>query len=154
MPLTQTELQAILNYNPETGVFTWRIAPGRRVKAGDEAGSIDSHGYWRIKIEGKLHRAHRLAWLYVNGIFPVNDIDHIYGNKLDNRISNLRDVPHRENLQNTKNHRAGRLVGCYWNKRAKKWQAQISINGKQKCLGYYETEIDAHNSYMSALARI
>ena len=154
MQITQEELQAVLDYDENTGIFTWKVAAARSVKAGDEAGGINNTGYRRIRIEGKRYQAHRLAWLYMTGSFPINHIDHIYGNKLDNRIANLRDVPTRENQQNTKNHRNGKLVGCSWNKQHKKWHAQIGINGKNKHLGYYETELDAHNAYMLALNKI
>ena len=81
-------------------------------------------------------------------------IDHIDGNGLNNQRSNLRIVTNRQNLQNMKNHRNGKLSGCYYNKNNNKWQAQIRINGKIKYLGYYNTEQEAHDAYLKALKYI
>jgi hypothetical protein len=77
-------------------------------------------------------------------------IDHINGNSLDNRRSNLRIVTSRENSQNKKEHRSGRLVGCSYHKKARKWQAEINIKGLSKYLGLFKTEIEANQAYMKA----
>ena len=77
-------------------------------------------------------------------------VDHINGNSLDNRRTNLRTVTNRENQQNRTVHREGRLCGCTYRKRIKKWEAQIRINKSQKHLGYFKTEIEAHQAYMKA----
>lgn len=77
-------------------------------------------------------------------------VDHINGNSLDNRKSNLRIVTNRENGQNKKIHRSGKLVGCSYHKRRKKWEAQIRVDKNRKSLGYFKTEHEAHQAYMKA----
>lgn len=95
--ITQNTLKELFDYNPDTGLFTWKVAKARRIKAGDVAGNLNNTGYIHIRVDGKNYQAHRLAWLYTHGKFPDNCIDHINGIKDDNRISNLRDVTTQEN---------------------------------------------------------
>lgn len=90
--LTQAELKRKLHYDPDTGIFTWKVfSPG--ITIGKVAGAISS-GYIRIKVHPSLQYAHRLAWLYVYGYFPEHGTDHINGIKTDNRIANLREATH------------------------------------------------------------
>ena len=153
--LTQAELQAILDYDPDTGVFTWKRPLSNRVRAGDVAGSVDNvTGYLRIRINGKGYQAHRLAWFYVYGEWPKGQIDHKDGNKRDNRISRLKDVTSRENNQNRHIHRRGRLVGASFQKKSQKWQAYIRIAGKLQHLGFYPTELEAHNAYVTEFNQV
>jgi len=98
--VTAARLREVLDYNPETGIFTNRIRRGSKGAAGAEAGTLTPTGYRNIVIDGRLYPAHRLAWLYVHGTMPKWTIDHINHRRDDNRIANLRDVPHRENCQN------------------------------------------------------
>ncbi len=101
MTITAERLRELLNYDAETGVFTNRTHRSHsRMPAGAVAGSVISTGYLRVVIDAKAHLCHRLAWLYVYGRWPDNSIDHINGIRSDNRISNLRDVPHSVNMQN------------------------------------------------------
>jgi hypothetical protein len=93
--ITQEYLMSIADYDPDTGIITRKDRKGSN-------GSIDAYGYLIIKIKGEQYKAHRLAWLYVHGEFPSNVIDHINGDKLDNRIENLRDVPQAINVRDTK----------------------------------------------------
>lgn len=152
--ITQNELKEILQYNENTGVFTWKQSPAKHIKIGDIAGSLDANGYTYIRINKKLYKAHRLSWLYVYGEWPKNQIDHINGVKNDNRVINLRDVTNRENHQNKKEHREGKLVGCNFHKKTQKWRAQIQINGRLKHLGYYNTELEAHEAYLKFLKQL
>lgn len=88
--MDQSKLKELLNYNPDTGVFVWRKDMSAKAKAGCVAGSVGGGGRAYIGINQKRHHAHRLAWLYVYGQWPEGGIEHINGNNLDNRISNLR----------------------------------------------------------------
>jgi hypothetical protein len=133
-------LRSILDYDPDTGIFTWLVDKSNRIKVGDVAGSKHSNGYIQIMIDGKNYFGHRLAWLHVYGYFPENQIDHINRDPGDNRIANLREVSNQCNLRNTgnrKNNTSG-VKGVYWHKLAGKWYARIKTNNKNKYLGYYE----------------
>jgi len=103
--LTQAELHQYLNYDPQTGIFTWKVKLSDKINIGQKTGCKNNRGYLLIKINKKLYRAHRLAWLYVYGYFPKFTIDHINRIKTDNRIENLRDVTIQENLKNKPNKR-------------------------------------------------
>ncbi len=137
--LTQQYLQEILSYNGKTGVFTWEKPKAPRMHVGDAAGGPDARGYILIRIDGKSYKAHRLAWLYVNGRWPIGDIDHINVIRDDNRIINLREASQSENNSNQllrKTNTSG-VKGVHWHKRDKKWQAQCDVNGKRYSLGSF-----------------
>ncbi len=148
--LDQKTLKEILNYNPDTGIFTWRVKPAQNTSAGDIAGTNHNKGYREINIKHKSYLSHRLAWMYVNGEWPTQQIDHINGIRDDNRISNLRDVSRSENQRNQKIHRKGQMLGVTFLKQINKWKAQIKIDGHEKYLGRYLTEQEAHNAYLHA----
>ena len=137
--LNQETLKQHLSYDPLTGLFTRLIAKSTSVKIGNIAGSKDKQGYITLMVCGKLYKAHRLAWLYIHGKWPTNEIDHINGNKADNRLSNLRDVERWINMHNQglrKNNTSGFKGVC---RKGKKWSAVIKINKKIHWLGVYET---------------
>ncbi len=147
--ITQERLKELMDYDPLTGVFVRKTAPGRRVKVGDVAGCDDGYGYLCIWIDGKKYKSHRLAWLYVYGEFPPDSIDHINGVRYDNRIENLRAVTNQENTRNinkSANNTSGYL-GVRWYKRDKKWAAQIKNKtgsvSKHIHLGYFNNIEDA-----------
>ena len=141
--LTQERLKEILTYNRNSGVFVWAKVRGA-CAIGAPAGAI-SHGYIRIGIDGARYMAHRLAWLYVHGEFPPNQIDHINGDRSDNRISNLRSVVRNENSKNQqKNSRnTSGCMGVSHRKRSKPWMAVMRINGEHICLGVFKEWWDA-----------
>lgn len=145
MRLTREELKESLNYNPETGVFTWKVRRKNSVQIGDVAGTKHPNGYIVIMVHGKLYGAHRLAWLYVHGYLPEYDVDHINRIKDNNRIINLREVSRSCNMRNTGNHKdnTSGVKGVGWAKRENKWYAQIRVNQKGKSLGYYVDFQDA-----------
>lgn len=149
--ITQEELKELLEYDENTGIFTWKISTNFKIKIGDIAGSLQIRGYRQITINKKRYLAHRLAWLYVYGEWSKGQIDHINGIRDDNRIENLRVVTPRENNQNQKCHRDGKLVGATYSKSSKKWQAAIRVKGKLKHLGCYNTELEAHEAYLKFL---
>jgi hypothetical protein len=144
--ISQNELKQLFDYNSETGVFTWLKDNYSKKLIGVKSGSLHKDGYIRIIINRKSYLAHRLAWLYVYGEWPKNQIDHINGIRSDNIINNLRDVTSSENNLNRSCHRLGKLIGCHYCKREQKWVSQITINNKQKKLGYFNTELEAHNN--------
>jgi hypothetical protein len=146
--LTQEILKSVLAYDKDTGVFTWVLSVGRKIKVGGVAGGVNSEGYCKIRINAKQYSAHRLAWLYVHGKWPDSQIDHINGIRADNRIENLRDISPRENQQNGLCHRNGHLAGTSFRKTRRKWLAHIQVNKKLIHLGYFDTEIEAHQAYI------
>jgi len=136
--LTQKELKRVLHYNPETGVFTWKIATAC-VKVGKVAGYINDNGYVIISVHGRDYRAHRLAWLYKKGYFPEHDVDHLNRIRHDNRWSEIRHVTRQCNLRNSekrKDNTSG-VAGVCWSKNRQKWVAAIGINNKTHKLGSY-----------------
>ena len=148
--ITQEELKSLLNYDPETGLFTWLKANTRRVKAGDIAGTKSEYGYIRIRIKDKTYRAHRLAWLYVYGVNPIL-IDHINMVRDDNRLVNLREADKSKNKLNMgkrSDNKSG-FKGVSYSKQSNKWRAACSVNKKQVYLGLYETPEMAFDVYKS-----
>lgn len=139
--LTQEYLKSILRYDPETGEFTWLISKDG-VKRGSIAGSVSAHNgkkYCVIKINRHPYYAHRLAFLYMEGVFPENETDHIGGDGIDNKWVNLRSVSRAENGKNQclRVTSISGVVGVSWNKTRSKWEAQICVNGKRMFLGYF-----------------
>lgn len=100
LDLTVERLKQVLNYNSNTGEFTWIISLSRRVKIGEKAGTYRNNGYNKINIDGNSYFSHRLAWLYVYGIWPKENIDHINNIPDDNRIKNLREATQSQNNMN------------------------------------------------------
>lgn len=148
--ITQDYLKSILIYDMETGIFTRAISRNSKHKAGDVAGKVETTGYVRIKIDGKLYAAHRLAWLFVTGKFPNNQIDHINGNRKDNRFNNLREATNQQNAFNKvvpKNNTSG-LKGVSWHKLTGKWQACYRVNNQRKHIGIFERKEDAEAAYI------
>lgn len=148
--LTQARVQELLSYDPETGVFTWRISLSNRAPVGSVAGT-NSYGYVHIGVDGTIYRAHRLAWLWVHGALPTTDVDHINCNRADNRISNLRLASRSQNCANIPRLRAtnssGRRGVC-WDKSRGKWAAQITINYRNRLIGRFDNIDDAEAAYL------
>ena len=142
--MDQKRLKELMHYDPDTGVFTRKIATSR-VKIGDVAGSISkTHGYVRLWCDGTLNYAHRLAWLYVHGSLPEHT-DHINGIKHDNRIANLRSVTQAENNRNL-SRRCSNKTGCtgvIWRPRIGKYCAYITVRTKQEYLGDHDHIFEA-----------
>ena len=150
--LTQKELKSFLRYVAHTGKLYWLVKPSKRVNIGDEAGGLQPDGYVTIKVNGGRHQAHRLVWLYVNGEFPNDFIDHINGIKNDNRIVNLRDVTHAENLKNqtiSKRNTSG-VNGVSWHDKNSVWQVHVGVNNKRIHIGVFKCKLDAVAAMLSA----
>ena len=143
--LTAARLRDLLDYDPQTGAFIWRRNCAR-------AGHTDKRGYVYIQIDGRSYGAHRLAWLYVHGVWPGKMIDHGNAIKNDNRIANLEDVTNARNMQNIRaansNSSSGYRGVCLV--RSGRWQADITRNGRKHWLGYFATALDAHAAYVRA----
>lgn len=141
--LTYERANELLRYEPETGKLYWKVNRGTRGKAGHEAGHVtflSGIPYIQIGVDGALYSTHRVAWLLHFGKWPEGDIDHINGNGLDNRITNLRDVSRSMNLRNRRrscNNTSG-CIGVHWHKPRRKWQARVGIDGKQKHIGMFD----------------
>jgi len=164
--LTQERLKKLLKYNCDTGIFTHKkrtpdmfTQRGNRPAegccnnwnsryAGKECGGYNGSGYIVIGIDYHLWRAHRLAWLYVHGELPKNEIDHINHIRDDNRIINLRCVTRSENNRNMSrlNTNTSGFTGVAFDKRYNVWIARVSIFNKEKYIGTFKTKEDAINA--------
>jgi hypothetical protein len=148
--MTQNELKRLLAYDPDTGIFRWRIARGRAV-VGGIAGAKNGKGYWTIKIEWIKYQAHRLAWLYMTGEWPVDQIDHINMDRADNTWSNLRAATNAQNQANSlKKSNTSGLRGVHWAQKDKKWIAQIQRDYRKVRLGAFDTPEEARAVYLDA----
>ena len=150
--VTQDQVRKLLDYDQDTGVFTWRSFRNGRAVESAIAGCKGS-GYVHIKIYGRSYLAHRLAWLYVHGEFPDCLIDHIDSDRSNNRISNLRKATFIGNGQNRKFKQSNNLsgfLGVYKANDSSKWKAQIRVNKKQVFLGSYDSPQEAHEAYLQA----
>lgn len=158
--ITRDELAEAMHYRRETGefirnhdVYTGRYLNVLAAKKGDVCGSICHYGYKIISVKGVQYRANRLAWLYETGNWPAGVVDHINGDKLDNRFDNLRDVSIKDNCENKRkaqaNNRTGALGVCF-HKGAGKYSAQIVVDGNKIHLGLFENKEEASEAYISA----
>lgn len=160
--LTAERLREILDYDPATGVFTYRRNRGGGKQKGQRAGNISRRsndnggGYRIIAIEGREYGAHRLAWLHVHGRWPAGKLDHKNTVRDDDRLDNLREATHSQNMANkgrATNNTSG-FKGVSWNKNAGKWIASIQANGKYEYLGLHPTAEAAHAAYCNAAHRL
>ena len=135
----------LLDYCPETGIFTWKVDRKRLAKAGTLAGSTNGRGYRQISVDGKLYLAHRLAWFYCFQEWPTKVIDHINGIKDDNRLDNLQDVSQNKNIS-----KANKDVGVSGYKNVRKiynrYQAAIKVSGKTIHIGMFSSAEEASNA--------
>tara|TARA_R110000868_G_scaffold346134_1_gene607167 strand:- start:91 stop:630 length:540 start_codon:yes stop_codon:yes gene_type:complete len=150
MIIDQNVLKTYLKYFPETGDFMW-LGNARKDKKFTEAGCVTEQGYIKITIKRKGYKAHRLAWLYVYGYLPNGPIDHINNVRIDNRICNLRVVSTQDNVRNSvvrKAKKSGLLKGVtYYKQKSDKFVAQIRFEGRQRKLGVFDSELEAHTIY-------
>lgn len=153
--LTAEMVRELLAYCPETGVFTWRLKPAPNTRIGAVAGRTDERGYVGINIRYKKYAAHRLAWLYVTGEWPSQQIDHIDRDPRNNRFNNLRDVTASQNCLN-RIHPEARPRGARGVTLLKsgRWQAQMARNGRTQYLGTFASEDEASAAYQARLAEM
>lgn len=156
VPLTADRLRALLDYDTETGVFTWTAEAHSVRQHGEVAGCAKGERVL-IGINGRSYFAHRLAMLHVTGQWPSAFVDHKSGKPKDNSWANLRDVSPRVNMQNQRRAHKGSsssLLGVYWRKDRKKWQATITVDGVKQHLGLFSVESEAGTVYLEAKRRL
>ncbi len=148
--ITQERLKELLNYDPETGIFSWAVSTTYGVVAGRRAGGKYAVGYRYLSVDKRRYYEHRLAWLYVYGKWPEHEIDHIDGVRDNNAIRNLRDLTHAQNCQNIrKTGKSSGLLGAHFSKKMDCWTANIRVDGKVFYLGVFDTEEEAHAAYLA-----
>ena len=138
-------LRQLLRYEPETGRLYWKKKTSNRVKIGDEVSTVNAYGYVVVGILSCRVPAHRVAWAIYHGKWPNGEIDHINGNRSDNRISNIRDVQptqNKQNMQMYKNNKSG-CTGIFYNKINKNWRARITVDKKVIEIGSFTNLNDA-----------
>jgi hypothetical protein len=160
--LTVERLREILDYESTTGTFVWRQRAHRSKYAhnaryiGKPAGWLNKKGYVYIKIDAHKYRTARLAWLHFYGSWPKLHVDHINGDRADNRIANLREVTPQQNSFNLKGHKDSKsgLKGVYWDEARSKWLSSIFVSGKSVHLGRFDTKQEADAAYRQAAAKL
>lgn len=156
--LTQAEVKRLFHYDPETGLFHWRVTVSNRAPEGSRAGvrtkvgKDGAHGYVMLCVDWVKYPAHCVAWLYMTGEWPANEVDHINRVRHDNRWSNLREATRTQQLQNTtiRSDNSTGVKGVAWDKTRDKWQAYISIDGKRVPLGRFGSFEDAATARKNA----
>ena len=147
--LTQERLKELLEYDPETGDFWWRVDYGGRTHKGDYAGKHNTDGYLQIGVDCRLYMAHRLAWLYMTGEWPSGEIDHINRKRDDNKWENIREATNGQNRANSKlarNSTSG-FKGVSWYPRYNKYLTRIMFNEKSTHIGYFASPEEAARAY-------
>jgi hypothetical protein len=146
--LAADRLRDLLTYHPDSGLFTWNRSRGSR-GSGVIAGNMNTDGAVQIQIDKRVYVAHRLAWLYVLGVFPPDEIDHWNGCPADNRWSNLRPATHMQNCWNRKKSVANTsgFTGASWHSVKDQWCSSIMKNGQRIIIGYFDTPHEAGAAY-------
>lgn len=155
MDLNQKLLKEYLSYSPESGEFTWIKRPSNRVRVGCRAGTASTdRGHRQIRLLGTIYKEHRLAWLYVHGEWPCEEIDHINQDPSDNRLENLRLASHLVNCRNMprqKNNTSG-VTGVRWDEDKQAWRARIYVLGREIHIGRFKTKRQAISARREAEA--
>jgi len=144
-------IQFLLEYMPETGDFIRKTTTSPKAKIGSIANIPAANGYSSVMIMSKKYQAHRLAWFVMHGFIDDKDIDHINGNRSDNRINNLRLATRSENMQNLKRSHIdnkSNMLGAYKHK-AGGYFSEICLGGQKKYLGYFKSKEEAHMAYLA-----
>jgi hypothetical protein len=154
MTISHDELKRLLHYDPETGVWTRLTSDRANYRVGDRADHARNEGYRVVVVKSLYFKAHRLAWFYMLGSWPIKNLDHRNNIKGDNRWKNLREATRSQNTANTPLRRSGTKTGlkgvvkcprCHF-----RWQARITVAGKCHYLGQYNCPAAAHLAYLVA----
>ena len=144
--LTQERLREVLAYDPATGILTWKVGTSRG-RVGAQAGVTTKLGYRYVAVDARKYLAHRLAWLHYHGKWPNKELDHINGNRDDNRIANLREANKYQNA-----HNSPRAVGATGyrgvRQKGRRFQAIITARNRRISLGWFATAEEAHAAYV------
>ena len=155
--ITQPRLKELLSYDPTTGHFTWLMG-WSRTPAGSRAGTVtrNAYGYRYIMIPKRFYAAHQLAWLFMTGRWPTDEIDHINRQADDNRFVNLRECTRSQNQANiglSKANKSG-IKGVHKCTKSGRWRALIKINGRIRNLGFFDDLEEAAAAYREAAAEL
>ena len=155
--ITYEVAKALFDYNPSTGSLTWKFSSGKNVKKGKEVGTNDTTPksntkYRKTSIFGDRYKVHRIIWLMQTGDWPKGEVDHIDGDGLNNKWSNLRDVTHSQNLMNAavRSDSTSGYKGVSYDRSRDRWYAYINLDGKRKMLGRYKTKQEAVDARLKA----
>lgn len=149
--LTPNRIRELLDYEPATGLLFWKVKPSMGVAAGAIAGHLTRRGYVAVRILGHEWKVHRIAWAHYFGSWPTAEIDHINGQKADNRIANLRDVDrttNQENMRRANSNSSTGLLGASPHKT--RFVATIKVRGVHTRIGSFATAEEAHAAYLTA----
>lgn len=150
--LSARELREAVDYCQNSGFFRWKVNH-LRGKAGERAGTLCPTGYRTIGLNYKRHLEHRLAWLWMTGCWPSDEIDHINGCRDDNRFANLREATRAQNACNRGSIAGSKgLVGVRLEPSGR-WSARIKPQGNEIHLGVFDTAQQAHEAYVRAAAK-
>lgn len=150
-------VRALFTYDPMTGSVTRRVRTSNRTHAGQTVGHIDSKGYLNVRVDGHTFKLHRVAWLCMTGAWPTNQIDHIDGDKQNNKWSNLRDVEPAANAQNKRtalSTNVSGLLGVGYRRDTGRYWARITVGSKTISLGVHQSAEAAHAAYLSAKRKL
>lgn len=152
--VTAEQVRALFDYDASAGILIRKTPKGNQL-AGTRAGSVERNGYRRVSVGNRNYQEHRVIWLYWYGTWPREELDHIDGDKSNNRIANLRDVPRRINSQNLRRAVSTSESGLLGVSRSRRhvlnpWVACIKVDGKQKHLGYFKSPEEASACYVNA----
>lgn len=154
--LTAARVRELFDYDPISGQLIWKVATSSRNPVGSVSGTLTVRGYRFISIDWNRYLAHRIVWLWNNGTMPSGDIDHINGDKSDNRLENLRVANRSQNMSNTglRRDNSSGYKGVTWHAQSRKWRALIHVNKKQTHLGLFDTPEKAYAAYCAAAKEV
>ena len=148
--ISAAELREHLDYDSVTGIFRWKKKPAKPgIEVGDIAGGLNNRGYWVIRALGRTRTAHRLAWLWITGEWPADQIDHVNMIRHDNRFANLRECNRSANMANAKAHanNMSGIKGVSFYKPSGRWLAQIKKDGLKQHIGLFDSKEEAAFAY-------